>query len=397
MDTPARLLIFSHDSFGLGHLRRCRAIAHHLVEQFPQLSVLILSGSPIIGSFDFRTRVDFVRVPGVIKLRNGDYTSLSLHIDITQTIALRSSIVRHTAEIFDPDVFIVDKEPLGLRGEVRETLEFLHARGTTLVLGLRDVMDDPSQLAPEWERKKAVSALRQFYDEIWVYGLPQICEPLSGLGAPASVQRKMVYSGYLRRRLPELRVIMEHVTTKDGVDYVASQPANLGATITTHHLIINRNAILAGGIRPHYYCLPVAKREIHRQALRRAATSGDGRFFLGTDSAPHVDAAKQTACGCAGIFTAPNTLPCLAHVFEDEGALDRLEAFVSFNGANFYGLPRNRTTIVLEREETPVSFADRIETGEGPVTVFDPMFPIHWNVARAAGTAAPSLIARGTA
>ncbi|WP_306119278.1 MULTISPECIES: dihydroorotase [unclassified Roseitalea] len=201
----------------------------------------------------------------------------------------------------------------------------------------------------------------------------------------------------LRRRLPELRVIMEHVTTKDGVDYVASQPANLGATITTHHLIINRNAILAGGIRPHYYCLPVAKREIHRQALRRAATSGDGRFFLGTDSAPHVDAAKQTACGCAGIFTAPNTLPCLAHVFEDEGALDRLEAFVSFNGADFYGLPRNRTAIVLEREETPVAFADRIETGEGPVTVFDPMFPIHWNVARAAGTAAPSLIARGTA
>ena len=195
----ARVLIYSHDSFGLGHLRRCRAIAHSLVSAYKDLSVLILSGSPIIGSFDFRTRVDFVRVPGVIKLRNGDYTSLSLHIDITQTIALRSSIVRHTAETFDPDLFIVDKEPLGLRGEVRETLEFLHARGTTLVLGLRDVMDDPSQLAPEWERKNAVSALKEFYDEIWVYGLPQICEPLAGIELPHSVRRKITYTGYLGR------------------------------------------------------------------------------------------------------------------------------------------------------------------------------------------------------
>src|SRR3974390_1708670 len=117
-----RILIYSHDTFGLGHLRRCRAIAHALVERYKQLSVLILSGSPIIGSFDFRTRVDFVRVPGVIKLRNGEYTSLNLHIDIEETLALRASIVRHTAEIFDPDLFIVDKEPLGLRGEVQSTL-----------------------------------------------------------------------------------------------------------------------------------------------------------------------------------------------------------------------------------------------------------------------------------
>ncbi|MDA0702437.1 MAG: glycosyltransferase [Proteobacteria bacterium] len=198
--TGARVLIYSHDSFGLGHLRRCRAIAHSLVSAYKDLSVLILSGSPIIGSFEFRTRVDFVRVPGVIKLRNGDYTSLSLHIDITQTIALRSSIVRHTAEIFDPDVFIVDKEPLGLRGEVRETLEVLHGRGTTLVLGLRDVMDEPSQLAPEWERKNAASALKDFYDEIWIYGLPQICEPLAGIDLPHSVQRKITYTGYLGRQ-----------------------------------------------------------------------------------------------------------------------------------------------------------------------------------------------------
>ena len=131
----ARVLIYSHDSFGLGHLRRCRAIAHALVGSSGGLSVLILSGSPIIGSFDFRARVDFVRVPGVIKLRNGEYTPLNLHLDIEQTMDLRGSIIRHTAEAFDPDLFIVDKEPLGLRGEVSETLHVLKERGTALALG----------------------------------------------------------------------------------------------------------------------------------------------------------------------------------------------------------------------------------------------------------------------
>src|SRR5690606_26546438 len=153
----------------------------------------------------------------------------------------------------------------------------------------------------------------------------------------------------LRRRLPELRVVMEHVTTRDGVEYVKSAPGGLGATITTHHLIINRNHILAGGIRPHYYCLPVAKRETHRLALRAAAVSGDPRFFLGTDSAPHPDHLKEHACGCAGCFTATNTMSVLAHVFEEESALDRLEAFTSANGAAFYRLAPNGGTITLEK------------------------------------------------
>ncbi|MCG6114203.1 MAG: dihydroorotase [Mesorhizobium sp.] len=185
----------------------------------------------------------------------------------------------------------------------------------------------------------------------------------------------------LRERMPQLRVVMEHVTTKDGVDYVKSQAGNMAATLTTHHLIINRNAILAGGIRPHYYCLPVAKRELHRQALRKAATSGDPRFFLGTDSAPHVDPLKECACGCAGIFSSLNTMSCLAHVFEQEGALDRLEAFASLNGPAFYGLAPNEERMTLTRQDEPITFPARIETGAGPVTVFDPMFPIHWNVA----------------
>jgi len=197
-----RVLIYSHDTFGLGHLRRCRAIAHALVEHNKDLSVLILTGSPIIGSFDFRARVDFVRIPGVIKLRNGDYTSLSLLIDIEETLAMRQSIIHHTADIFDPDLFIVDKEPLGLRGEVKNTLTMLKDRGVPLILGLRDVMDEPGLLAPEWERKNVLPAVRDLYDDIWVYGLPQICDPLAGMDLPRSVRQKVTYTGYLQRTLP---------------------------------------------------------------------------------------------------------------------------------------------------------------------------------------------------
>ena len=203
MSSAARLLIYSHDSFGLGHLRRCRTIAHHLVERYRQLSVLILSGSPIIGSFDFKARVDFVRIPGVIKLRNGNYTPLSLHLDIEQTLAMRSSIIQHTAEIFDPHLFLVDKEPLGLRGEVADTLDMLKDRGTRLVLGLRDVMDDPNLLRREWQRKKVYPALTDLYDEIWVYGLPEIFDPLSELPGMQHLADKTTFTGYLPRQVPQ--------------------------------------------------------------------------------------------------------------------------------------------------------------------------------------------------
>ncbi len=183
----------------------------------------------------------------------------------------------------------------------------------------------------------------------------------------------------IRRDIPGLRVVMEHITTRDGADYVREGGPDIAATITTHHLVINRNHILAGGIRPHYYCLPVAKREEHRLALLRAATSGDPSYFLGTDSAPHVDALKETACGCAGCFTATNTLSILAEVFDQEGALDRLEGFAALHGPAFYRLPANEDTITL-RKGAPVSYPAKIETGDGPVTVFDPGFPLHWTV-----------------
>ena len=200
----ARILIYSHDSFGLGHLRRCRAIAHALVDRFKGLSILILSGSPIIGSFDFRARVDFVRIPGVIKLHDGEYQSLGLHIDVDHTMDMRAAIIRQTALSFRPDLFIVDKEPLGLKGEVLATLEMLKAMGTTLVLGLRDIMDEPKLLIGEWERKQVLPALEHLYDEIWVYGLDSFADPLAGVRYPAAVRRKIVYTGYLRRSVPIL-------------------------------------------------------------------------------------------------------------------------------------------------------------------------------------------------
>ncbi|MEP0943598.1 MAG: dihydroorotase [Rhizobiaceae bacterium] len=182
----------------------------------------------------------------------------------------------------------------------------------------------------------------------------------------------------LRRRVPGLRVVMEHVTTEDGVNYVKSNDKDLAATITTHHLIINRNHILAGGIRPHYYCLPVAKREKHRLALRAAATSGDRRFFLGTDSAPHPTDLKENACGCAGCYTSINTMSLLAHVFEEDGALDRLQDFASINGPHFYGLPVNQTEMTLVKGDQPVTYPAGFETGAGHVTVFDPGFDLYW-------------------
>ena len=186
----------------------------------------------------------------------------------------------------------------------------------------------------------------------------------------------------LRTRLPDLKIIMEHVTTKDGVDYVNSSD-NTAATLTTHHLIINRNHLLVGGIKPHYYCLPIAKREAHRLALLEAATSGNPKFFLGTDSAPHNDPAKESACGCAGVFSATNTMSCLAHVFENAGALDKLEAFTSLNGPAFYGLAPNADKITLTKQDTLVPYPAKIETGAGPVTVFDPGFPLFWRVEQA--------------
>jgi dihydroorotase len=158
----------------------------------------------------------------------------------------------------------------------------------------------------------------------------------------------------LVRDFPQLKIVLEHITTTAAADFVQAAPANVAATITVHHLLLNRNAIFAGGLRPHHYCLPVLKRELHRQALVKAAISGSPKFFLGTDSAPHPKHAKESGCGCAGIYTAHAAIELYAEAFDNAGALDRLEAFASFNGADFYGLPRNAGTVTLLRELLPV-------------------------------------------
>ncbi len=158
----------------------------------------------------------------------------------------------------------------------------------------------------------------------------------------------------LQKDFPQLKIVFEHITTKDAVDFVMSTDSHMGATITPQHLLYNRNAIFKGGIRPHYYCLPVLKRESHRQALVKAATSGSAKFFLGTDSAPHAQHKKESPCGCAGIFSAPLAIELYTRVFDENNALDKLEAFASFHGADFYGLPRNTDTITLEKKDWQV-------------------------------------------
>ncbi len=184
----------------------------------------------------------------------------------------------------------------------------------------------------------------------------------------------------LRRRFPGLRVVLEHVTTREAVDYVREAAAGLAATITPHHLAIDRNALFEGGLRPHMYCLPVAKRASHRRALRAAAVSGDSRFFLGTDSAPHPRSAKESDCGCAGIFNAPNALACVATVFDEEGALQALEAFTAHSGADFYRMPRNADSIVLEEALGSAPQPEAVAAGGESVRIFAPPAAPGWKV-----------------
>ncbi len=182
----------------------------------------------------------------------------------------------------------------------------------------------------------------------------------------------------LLERFPRLRVVLEHITTRQAVDFIIQAPSRVAATITAHHLLLNRNALFTGGLRPHHYCLPVLKREQHRQALLAAVASGNPRFFLGTDSAPHVRNAKESACGCAGIYTAHAAIELYAEAFEQAGALDQLEAFASFHGADFYRLPRNHEKITLERQRwlVPQQFGD----GHDAIVPLRAAEPVAWRM-----------------
>ncbi len=197
-----RVMLYSHDTFGLGHLRRSRALASAITQADPSASALILTGSPVAGRFTFPRRVDHVRLPGVTKRSDGSYASQTIGMGIEEVTDLRSGIIRTTAQQYDPDILIVDKEPTGFRGELLPTLEMLQDCGRTkLILGLRDVLDEPDVLATEWARKGAVEATEKFYDEIWVYGMKSIYDPTAGLPLSPATQTRMHWTGYLRRDL----------------------------------------------------------------------------------------------------------------------------------------------------------------------------------------------------
>ncbi|MEM9737095.1 MAG: glycosyltransferase, partial [Pseudomonadota bacterium] len=211
----SRVLLYSHDTFGLGHLRRSRTIANALAHADPDCSAMIVTGSPVAGRFDLPERVDYVRLPGVVKHADGSYTSSNLRMDIDEMAGLRGSIIAAAEKGFAPDMIIVDKEPWGFRSELAATLSAARARGARIVLGIRDVLDDEDALAREWERKNSVEAIEAFYDEIWIYGLPQVCQPLAGLGLSPRMEARIRYTGYLHREASDWPV-EPHAEVPDG-------------------------------------------------------------------------------------------------------------------------------------------------------------------------------------
>ena len=185
---------------------------------------------------------------------------------------------------------------------------------------------------------------------------------------------------YICKKLPELKITLEHITTKDATIYINEGNKNLVASITPHHLALNRNALFVAGIRPHNYCLPILKREIHRLALCKAATSGNKKYFLGTDTAPHLKTDKETACGCAGVFNSTYALPILAHLFEKNCSLKNLEKFTSINGAKHYNLSINKKKLKLVKRKEPIKLLEDIYTNKGNIKIFQPPFKIYWKV-----------------
>jgi dihydroorotase len=258
----------------------------------------------------------------------------------------------------------------GFRSGVFTACKLYPAHATTnSAHGVTDV----AGIYPVLERMQAIGM------PLLVHG--EVTDPAVDIFDREAVFIERVFSR-IARDFAGLKVVFEHITTAEAAAFVTDSGPNIGATVTPHHLRINRNAIFEGGIRPHMYCLPVAKREKHRLALRKAATSGSPQFFLGTDTAPHAIPRKEAACGCAGIFNAPFALESYAMTFEEEGALDRLEAFASENGPRFYGLPLNEGLIVLER--APVAVPEQVGEGEEALKPFHAGETLPWRFAGAA-------------
>lgn len=331
-----RVMFYSHDTFGLGHLRRSRALATALTAADNECSALILTGSPIAGRFTFPERVDHIRLPGVTKLPDGTYVSQTLAMDIDDTTSLRAGLIQSAVERFEPDLLIVDKEPTGFRGELLPTLEYLRMRGRTqTVLGLRDVLDEPELLAAEWDRKGAVAAAQKLYDEIWVYGVRDVYDPTEGLKLDAATRSRMHWTGYLRRSVtdtsdpPEGPYIL--VTPGGGGDGAAMVSLVLEAYETDPTL--KPNAILIYG--------PFLSGDVRDAFDARVAKLGGRVTALGFDSQIEALFAGAEGVVCMGGY---NTF-CEVLSFDKAAVIvprttPRLEQWIRASRAEQLGLVR---------------------------------------------------------
>ena len=334
---PGRVVLYSHDTFGLGHLRRSRALASALTQSGVAESAIILTGSPVAGRFTFPPAVDHVRLPGVKKLADGSYVSQTSGMDIDATTALRSALITSTIEQYEPDILIVDKEPTGFRGELSETLQRLRGHGQTrLVLGLRDVLDEPDVLAAEWDRKGAVEATENFYDEIWVYGPRSVYDPTQGLSLSDQARDRIVWTGYLRRSIvdaanvPDTPYIL--VTPGGGGDGAAMVDLVLSAYERDPSL--GPHAVLVYG--------PFLSGEV-REKFERRVTALDGRVTsTGFDSKIEPLFAAAQGVICMGGY---NTF-CEVLSFDQRAVIvprtkPRLEQWIRAHRAEELGLVRN--------------------------------------------------------
>lgn len=335
-DRPRRIVLYSHDTFGLGHLRRSRALAAALTQANPDASAIILTGSPVAGRFTFPERVDHIRLPGVTKLADGSYVSQTLGLDIDETTNLRAALIRSAIEQYDPDLLIVDKEPTGFRGELLPTLEMIRKTGhTRTVLGLRDVLDEPEVLAAEWDRKGALDAAERFYDEVWVYGVKSVYDPTEGLALSDDLRSRMYWTGYLRRdgvesdEVPEAPYVL--ITPGGGGDGAAM--VNLVLSAYEQDPTLEPRAMLVYG--------PFLSGEV-RDDFEARVDKLDGRVTaLGFDSRIEALFAKADGVVCMGGY---NTF-CEVLSFDKRAVIvprtvPRLEQWIRASRAEELGLVR---------------------------------------------------------
>jgi predicted glycosyltransferase len=335
-DRPRRIVLYSHDTFGLGHLRRSRALAAALTQANPDASAIILTGSPVAGRFTFPERVDHIRLPGVTKLADGSYVSQTLGLDIDETTNLRAALIRSAIEQYDPDLLIVDKEPTGFRGELLPTLELIQKTGhTRTVLGLRDVLDEPEVLAAEWDRKGALDAAERFYDEVWVYGVKSVYDPTEGLALSDDLRSRMYWTGYLRRdevesdEVPDAPYVL--ITPGGGGDGAAM--VNLVLAAYEQDPALEPRAMLVYG--------PFLSGEV-REDFEERVDKLDGRVTaLGFDSRIEALFAKADGVVCMGGY---NTF-CEVLSFDKRAVIvprtvPRLEQWIRASRAEELGLVR---------------------------------------------------------